>query len=227
MKWVVATVVLSVFATSQAPLSPPLLRVLADVPGIRLLNPTTDLRGGYTEEELKALGVWPPWVTKDLDGNGRDDLVAVVVHASETATRFGVVAIHDRAPHRLHWVVSLGAEAINGVDSASDVVTPLFCVECDANGWYRWNGDSYEQGLYRRGEEVVIGTYETTQKIPLFIAPRRDTSVVQYLDQCALAIVRGVGGSSRNRWYLIEVTEGGRRGWIPRGSLIEEECDPL
>ncbi len=202
MKSVVIAAMLGILAAGQAPSSPPLLRGLTTTPGVRLLNPPTDLRGGYTQEELENLGVWPPWVVRDLDGNGRDDVAAVVVQAGQAGTRFGVVAIHDRAPRRLHWVVSLGAEAINGIGGATDVVTPLFCVECDANGWYRWNGDSYEQGLYRRGEEVVIGTYETIQELPLFMTPRRDASVVQSLGQCAPATVRGVSGSMPDRWLL-------------------------
>ena len=61
--------------TVDQPRVPTLLqRVLRELPGLRLLDPSVDLVGVYTVEELKEFGHWPPWVVADLDRDGRPDV---------------------------------------------------------------------------------------------------------------------------------------------------------
>jgi hypothetical protein len=222
-------IALGVFLAGEPQTPPqPLIRALGRIPGLRLLDPASDLRGVYTPQGLQDLGVSLPWVVRDVDGDGRADVVAVVVQPDGVSPKFGVVAIHSRTPGEAHWVIPLGTDVINGVagGAATDVVTPLFCVECDANGWLRWNGRAYEEGLFRRGERVVIGAFEAGQAAALFASPRPGAAVVDRPPQCAPAVVRRVGGSAQNRWYLVETTTAGRRGWVPSTSLVEEnECD--
>jgi hypothetical protein len=51
-------------ATVDQPKMPTLLeKALRELPGVRLLDPSVDLVGIYTVDELKEFGYWPPWVS--------------------------------------------------------------------------------------------------------------------------------------------------------------------
>jgi hypothetical protein len=162
MRWVVLLLVSAALATAQ-PKPPALLeQALRQLPGVNILNPPVDLPGGYTIDQLKGFGYWPPWVAVDLDRDGRTDVVATVVKRVAGKTLFGVLAVHAQAPMTIYWVVGLQAHIINGVAvggfSGRDTVTPLFCLECDALSWFRWSGKSYEAELYAVGERLTIAT---------------------------------------------------------------------
>jgi hypothetical protein len=88
---------LSAMAVEQPTLPPLLEKALRGLPGLRLLDPSVDLVGGYTVNELKDFGFWPPWVVMDVDRDGRPDVVAVVVKPGATP-EFGVIAVHARTP---------------------------------------------------------------------------------------------------------------------------------
>jgi hypothetical protein len=222
MKYLVF-LLLSAMAVDQST-SPPLLdRALRGLPGLRLLDPSVDLVGGSTVNELKEFGCWPPWVLMDTDRDGRPDVVAVVVKSGATP-EFGVMAVHARTPTIVRWVASLGTEKINGVTKGSagparDTVTPLYCVECDANSWYRWSGRSYEAELHAVGERLVSAentTYRKDQALGLFAKPSRDSKFLFPIEHCTEAIVRRVAGSEENRWYFVDtIGPRGVRGWIP------------
>jgi hypothetical protein len=207
------------------PKPPPLLEhVLLRHPDLRILDPSADLIGGYTIDELRQFRVWPPWVVRDVDRDGRPDVVAVVVRPAGAGSEFGVVAVHARTPAVVHWVVPLGREIINGVarGPGSDAVTPLFCLECDTNSWFRWSGRSYEADLYAVGEHIAIDTYD--QPLGLFAKPSRDSRLVFTIAPCTRATVRLVAGADQGRWYFVE-TRGRRpvRGWLP-AQLVSHEC---
>lgn len=197
------------------------------LPGLRLLDPSVDLVGrGYTLEELKSFGYWPPWVITDVDRDGRADVVAVVVKPGMTP-EFGVVAVHSRRAAMIQWVARLGPEAINGVTTgpAPDTVAPLHCVECDANSWYRWSGRSYEPDLYAVGERIAIATHERNQALGLFARATRDSTFLFQVEACTEGVVRRVAGSEAERWYFVETQGRNRvRGWIPAAFASESEC---
>src|SRR5215831_7145044 len=118
MKPISALIVLLVTVAAQ-PKEPPLLeQAMRRLSGVRLLDPSVDLAGGYTVEELKEFGYWPPWVVRDLDRDGRPDVAAVVVKPGPTP-QFGVVAVHARTPRTVHWVVPLQTQVVNGVAKGS------------------------------------------------------------------------------------------------------------
>jgi hypothetical protein len=208
--------------------APPILeQALARLPGMRLLDPSVDLTGGYTVDELKGFGYWPPWVVRDVDRDGRLDVVAVVVRPAGTNSEFGVLAIHARTPMTVRWVVALNSHRINGVAAgrARDVITPLFCIECDANAWFRWSGRSYEAELYAVGERIAIATYDQDHTVGLFGRPTRASRLGFNVLACTQAVVRRIGGSEQDRWYFVETrARTPIRGWIPAAFATEPEC---
>jgi len=224
-----AFVLLSAMAVDQPTLPPLLEKALPGLPGLRLLDPSVDLVGGYTINELKELGSWPPWVVTDVDRDGRPDIVAVVVKPG-ASPEFGVIAVHARTPTTVRWVAPLGTERINGVakgpaGAARDTVTPLYCLECDANSWYRWSGRSYEAQLYTGGERVLVATYDTGHELGVFGRPSRDSKFLIAVAPCTQATVRRVAGSKHERWYFVETRERQPvRGWIPASFATESEC---
>jgi len=202
-------------------------QALARLPGLRLLDPSIDLAGGYTVDELKDFGYWPPWVVRDVDRDGRPDVVAVVVRPALGGSEFGVLAIHARTPMSAQWVVPLGNQRINGVAAgrARDVITPLFCIECDANAWFRWSGLLYEAELYAIGERIAIATYDQDQTVGLFGRPTRESRLGFNVAVCMQAVVRRVGGSEQDRWYFVETrARKPVRGWIPAAFATAPEC---
>jgi hypothetical protein len=217
---------LALFQASQ-PATPALLeQALKTAPGLRLLVPATDLRQ-YTESELRKFGYWPPWLELDLDRDKRPDVVAVVVKPSPSGTEYGVVAVHARAPKELQWIVELDTEPINGVAKgpAPDTVVPLFCVECDANAWFRWSGEEYEIDLYAIGEKIEMSS-ETQEDLPLYASPNLASKPLTRVAHCTTVVVRKVGGTPDGRWYFVE-TPDLERGWIPETVASAYLCDPL
>lgn len=146
----------SASVVEQTAVPPILEQAMPRLPGVRLLDPTVDLVGGYTVDELKSFGYWPPWITTDVDRDGFSDVVSVVVKPGATR-QFGVIAVHARDTHSIQWVTTLGERPIYGVTAwpTRDTAMPLFCVECDSNNWYRWSGRAYEADLYAVGERDV------------------------------------------------------------------------
>jgi hypothetical protein len=131
--------------------------------------------------------------------------VAAVVVKPGPTPQFGVVAVHARTPATVHWVVPLDTQVINGVAKGSrrDTVTPLYCVECDSNTWFRWSGRSYEASLHAVGEQLLRAedtTYRKNQPLGLFAKPTRDSKFLFPIDHCKAAIVLQVAGSEKNRW---------------------------
>jgi hypothetical protein len=211
----------SVIGAGQPTVPPLLKQAMRHLPGLRLLDPTIDLAGGYTVEELRSFGFWPPWVTIDLDRDGRPDVAAVVVKPG-AKPQFGVIALHARSAGSIQWIATLGDSPINGVSTgpAADTLTPLYCVECDGNSWFRWSGRSYETELYAVGEKLETAERETDHGMGLFAKPSRDSTRVFPIEACQEATVRRVAGSAKDRWYFVETNDDRRvRGWIP-GSLV-------
>lgn len=215
---------LTLLLFAQRPQPPALLeQALKSEPGVRLLFPATDLPE-YTEFELQKFGYWPPWLVRDLDRDKQADIVAVVVKPSPAGTEYGVAAVHAQAPGEIQWVVPLDTEPINGVAQgpAADTVVPLFCVECDANLWFRWSGEEYETTLYAVGEKIDIGS-ETQADLPLHSSPNLASKPAASVEHCTTVTVRKVGGTPDARWYFVEAPDGGR-GWVPDNVTAPDIC---
>lgn len=211
-------------ASAQKPQPPALLeQALKTEPGVRLLAPATDLPQ-YSEFELQKFGYWPPWLVQDFDRDQQPDVVAVVVKPSPSGTEYGVVAVHARSPQSVEWVVPLDTEPVNGVTKgpAPDTVVPLFCIECDANLWFRWSGEEYEPTLYAVGEKIDIGS-ETQADIPLYSSPNLASKPVTTVAHCTTVVVRKVGGTPETRWYYVETPED-ERGWVSDKVTAPDIC---
>jgi len=75
---------------------PPLLqRALQRLPGLNVLGAPVE---PADLDALKEANYWPPWSQLDLDGDGRMDVVAVVVQGTGPTQTYGVVAIHAKEP---------------------------------------------------------------------------------------------------------------------------------
>jgi hypothetical protein len=229
MVGVVATTA-GILSAAQVP-SPP--RLLADVLRAhsewRLLDPTTDLVGDYTVKQLEELDRWPPWIELDFDRDGVDDIAAVVVRrGAGDAPEFTVVVVHGGTPGRAELVVPFRTQRIFGVSEGikDDTVMPLYCADCDANIWYRWNGRAYEPRLHAVGESIRIGS-EPGRHSTLFATPRADATRTGDVPSCARAQVQEVGGETGQRWYRVEVVAPSfPRGWVPQQLAMEGvECE--
>jgi hypothetical protein len=238
MRWVVLLLVSATIAAAQ-PKPPALLeQALRRLPGVSILNPPVDLPSGYTIDQLKAFGYWPPWVVVDLDRDGRPDVVATVVRHASKGTEFGVLAVHAQAPVKVHWIAQFGKEEINGVAAGGrfgDRVTPLYCIECDSNSWFRWSGSSYEVELFAIGERIGIASDPSIDypelasgTLAVFGLPSRESKVVGRVKPCTIARIVGVQGSSsyESRWYLVEIPKPKPvRAWIPAAVAgFPEDC---
>jgi hypothetical protein len=210
----------------KPPKPPALLRDLLKVEtSWRILDPAVDLVGDYTVKQLEDLDRWPPWIEGDFDKDDKDDLAAVVVRQSDSGTiEFTVVVIHGRTPGRGELVVPFAPRRILGVapGAAEDTVTPQYCVECDTNDWYRWNGRAYEPLLHVIGDTVMISG-EPGRRLTLFADPRADAERTANLSLCVKAEILQVGGTEGQRWYRVEVNAPeSPRGWIPQQLVVQE-----
>jgi hypothetical protein len=232
--WIVtlglAAVTLAEDGLSAQALTPPTLiaDLLVSQPEWRLLDPTTDLVGDATIQQLVALDRWPPWIALDFDRDGRDDAAAVVVRrGAKGEAEFTVVVVHGAAPGRAALVVPFSPQRIFGVSEGikDDTVMPLRCADCDANVWYRWNGRAYEPWLHTVGESVRISG-ETGGRLTLFESPRPDAGRTGDVPLCSRAQIQEVGGEENRRWYRVEVVAPAfPRGWVPQQLVREgEEC---
>jgi hypothetical protein len=210
----------------ELPKPPSLLRDLLRVEhDWRILDPAIDLVGDYTIKELEDLDRWPPWIEGDFDKDGKDDLAAVVVRRGAGGeAEFSVVVVHHRTRGRGELLVPFGPRRIMGVANAyfaDDAVTPQYCIECDTNTWYRWNGRAYEPSLYAIGETVTISG-EPGRRLTLFADPRPDAARTAALSLCVEAEVLQVGGDEGQRWYRVEVdAPESPRGWIPQQLVVD------
>lgn len=222
---IIAASFLAVALLQSAQATPPALldHALKTEPGIRLLVPATDLRD-YSQDQLQKFGYWPPWLEGDFDRDMRPDIMAVVVKPAAGGFEFGIIAVHSRTPKEVHWVLPLDVDPINGIAKgpAPDTVIPLFCVECDANAWFRWSGEEYEPELYAVGDKIDIGS-ETQADMPLYSSANLASKPVTSVAHCTTVTVRKVGGTPDQRWYFVETPEG-QRGWVSDKFTASDLC---
>jgi hypothetical protein len=199
---------------------------LRGFPGVRPLDPTRDLIGDYTVDDLREAGYWPPWLRRDLNRDGREDIAAAVVRPSISGVEFAVVALHGGEGNTAHWVVPFQAQRIYGVAGSrgTDAVNVLFCVHCDWDFWLRWNGAAYEKGLYAVGEHVAVADRNRDVPAALFSSPNEGARQGATVPGCTEAIVRQVSGRAGERWYEVDIPALDRRAWIPERLTDVNPC---
>jgi hypothetical protein len=188
--------------------TPNLLRdALKTLPGVRVPVKPADEDAAA---DLKAGGFWPPIKVLDLDGDGFDDIAAVVTRRSQ----FGVLAVHSRSPGQVHWVLPLGARQITGLATPPywhGSLQPLLCFYCDTDPVLRWSGTQYEYDLWRRSEKLQLPERTIFRAGPSSKAP----IVYRPADYTCDATVLEIAGTPEHRWYLIEArTPRLKRGWV-------------
>jgi len=207
--------------------APSLLRgALARHPELRLISPDSDFPGEYTEAQIRDLGCWPPWLQVDLDRDGRMDVAAVVAVASPSGVKFGVVSVFAAREDSIRWIVKPQKHSIFGVATgyARGAVTPLFCLECDANGWMTWSGRSFEPDLYVVGDSVAIAAIDEGARLGLFASPQSGATMTKVVEPCTRGVVVKVAGTPGKRWYFVRLGDGGASGWVPAEFAFEVNC---
>ena len=154
-----------------------------------------------------------------------DTPIVIVRRGASGENEFSVVAVHARTRGRGELVVPFGPQRIIGVSDQfeDDTVTPMYCLECDSNVWYRWNGRAYEPWLHNVGDTVLISSGEAGRRLTLFSDPRPDANRTADVSLCTKAEVLQVGGHEGQRWYRVEVdAPSSPRGWIPQQLVVED-----
>jgi hypothetical protein len=218
---------LMVAAASNGREMPGLLEAaLAKHRELRLIRPDKDFPGGYTEKQIRGFGYWPPWCERDMDRDGRTDVAAAVEVDSAGQPRFGVAAIFASSRDSLRWIVEPQQHWIFGVADgyARGSLTPLFCLECDTNGWCTWSGRAFEDGLFVVGDSVAIASYTENATLALFDSPRVGAGIARHVAPCTRGIVEKVAGTRIDRWYLVRLEGGGRAGWVPGRMMLPVDC---
>jgi hypothetical protein len=105
----------------------------------------------------------------DATGDGRDDLVAVLVGEQGQGKVWHVVAFNGTATGfgPPQWMLKDHTHPIGMVtlDRRRRKVTVWECFECDFSPLFRWNGESFEEGLWANGD-VLSGTEWASWYLP-------------------------------------------------------------
>ena len=151
-----------IFTQAQAqaapgPPPPALAQYLAGRPPYHLLTATELAR---ERDYVESHRLFSPFAITDLNGDGVDDVLAVLVRRDGAKTVFSVAAFHatgGSAAARLIWIIKDSADPILGVASSAERrVDVMKCYQCGANPFYRWNGVEYQANLRARGERVTV-----------------------------------------------------------------------
>ena len=161
--------------------------------------------------EIKKAGSFRPVVMADATGDGREDVLAVVVSRGRGGRAYELLAFHateegfEASPHVV-WRETVAALAGVSVDDVARV-EPLLCVDCTGGPFFlRWNGREYEENLMRAGEKATLFG-DGSGRVALRQAPGEEAATAFEVDPCGTA--RILASSPRRsdgaRWYEVEV----------------------
>ena len=149
----------------------------------------------------------------DATGDRRNDVIAVVVEDRGNGKTWSVVAFNGTAvgfgPPQ--WILRNHAHLIGMVtlDRRGRKVTVWECFECDSSPWFRWNGESFEEGLWAKGDVLEIAPGS-----PASILSRPDpagVSIAQVPEGTEVRVLAaGPRLSDAGRWYRVRVRLGHR-----------------
>jgi hypothetical protein len=135
----VSALVAQIVGVSQVPSR--LRQALKQLPGVRPLNPSTDLvGGGYTTAQLEYFHLSKPWLIRDVDRDGRLDVVAVIVKPIQSGLEFGVLAVHAKSPDRPQWVVPLGRKSSTASGRVLGATRSRLCLASNATRTVGFDG---------------------------------------------------------------------------------------
>ncbi len=182
---------------------------------------------------LRRSGLFRPTTRADVTGDGRPDLLVLLLVRQAGGRYYELVAFHATAegfepePHLVHRE---SVDALVGVQARPDGrVLPLFCPDCDSSLFYRWNGSEYEANLFRDGEDVTL-LRDARTPVVLRAEPRADAGPRASVAPCTRARVIATGARDADgvRWYEVAASTGAGRTPV-RGHVTGESlsADPV
>jgi hypothetical protein len=148
----------------------------------------------------------------DATGDGNQDLIAVLVGEQGTAKVWNVVAFNGTAAGfgPLQWILKDHKHPVGGVtiDRRRRKVTVWECFECDFSPWFRWNGESFEEGLWAQGDVLEVAPGGPAQVFPGPDAGTAPTAQVPVYTQ--VRVLRAGPKLDDRRWYRVRVRVGPR-----------------
>jgi hypothetical protein len=185
--------------------------------------------------EIKKAGTFRPVVMADATGDGREDMLAVVVSRGRGGRSYELLAFHAteegfEASPRVIWRETVAVLVGVAVDEEARV-EPLPCVDCAGGAFFlRWNGREYEENLMRDGEQATLFG-DGSGRVTLRQGPGEETPAASEVDPCGTARILSSGsrGLDGSRWYEVEVEAhpGGEqvRGYVSGTALsIDPVC---
>jgi hypothetical protein len=181
----------------------------------RILN-FEDLGG--RKDSYPGESEWKPFALGDTNGDGREDIIAVVVKKSSAAP-FNVICLHGNADANAQtevlWPIRDSAELIMEVIAEQKEIWPLFCKECDANRPMRWVGNGYEWGIYSAGEDACLLEGTRVYEAPDVQAP---LAAILKRTRDAEIVEMGKKVGDKERWYKVRsrTASDAFTGWVAK-----------
>jgi hypothetical protein len=202
------TMLLSVVLAGPVAVPKPIREFLAQHRELHLLT-ISDVADmvppGMTSVQAFAVG--------DATGDGRNDVIAVMVEDRGNGRAWNVVAFNGTpagfGPPR--WILRNHEHPIGmvTVDRLRRKVTVWECFECDSSPWFRWNGESFEEGLWAKGDVL-----EVAPDGPAGIFSEPDAATAATAQVPVGTEVRVLAAGPRvgdvGRWYRVRVRLGHR-----------------
>jgi len=161
----------------------------------------------------------------DATGDGRDDLVAVLVGEQGQGKVWHVVAFNGTATGfgPPQWMLKDHTHPIGMVtlDRRRRKVTVRECFECDFSPWFRWNGESFEEALWAKGDVLEVAP---SGSAGIFPGPDTGTAPIATIPEGTEVRVVALGPrTGDHRWYRVRVRLGQRtiEGFVDGGRLFE------
>jgi hypothetical protein len=214
-------------AGAPASLPPLLARYLGTHPPYRLLL-VSDL--ARERDYIESHHLFSPLAIADLNGDGTDDVLAVLVRRDGSKTLYAVAAFHAIQgvdTPRPEWVLKETSEPVLGVTtSAARRVDVWKCYQCGSNPFYRWNGVEYQPNLRAKGESVPVyhgasGNVEVRQE-----ASPSGKMVVTLPPCTRVQILSVFPRQGRVRFYEVSTLLGGKKvtGFVSSDEVDEMPC---
>jgi hypothetical protein len=213
--------------SSQVPLAAgPVGAFLADNAEYRLLT-IEDVPEGDRPDQAGFSAL----TEADLTGDGLQDVVAVLV-TEQPSLRYAVVAFHQTSSRKYGAPVWLAHDVEQQIVSVFTYderrVVPAFCIHCDSNPFFRWNGEGYELEHWLPGEQSMVTTGNLSNgHVPLRAAPSDEASQLSALPECtSVTIEEAMPRAGSARWYRVQAQTGAGiiSGFLSSNSLTSTGC---
>ena len=162
-------------------------------------------------------GEWKQFSLADTDGDGSEDVAAVVIK-QVGETNYNVIVLHggQDVSGEPVWLIRDSKERVLEALARPNEVWPIFCRECDANRPMRWVkvDRAYERGTYFPGETACLfrknihAQPDERSPIVASIGEEREAEVLEM----------GKRPGDRERWYRVRnrTNRAPFEGWVLR-----------